>query len=50
MISPNGIMGDPTRADAAKGERIWQIMVAHLVAFIEDLKHLTVAEIHHRRS
>jgi hypothetical protein len=24
--------------------------VAHLVAFIEDLKHLTVAEIHHRRS
>ncbi|MEJ2638459.1 MAG: creatininase family protein [Desulfosarcinaceae bacterium] len=50
MISPNGVMGDPTRADAAKGERIWQIMIAHLVAFIEDLKNLSVAEIHHRRT
>jgi creatinine amidohydrolase/Fe(II)-dependent formamide hydrolase-like protein len=50
MISPSGVMGDPTRADAAKGERIWQIMVAHLVAFIEDLKDLTVSEIHQRRS
>jgi creatinine amidohydrolase/Fe(II)-dependent formamide hydrolase-like protein len=50
MISPSGVMGDPTRADAAKGEQIWQIMIAHLVAFIEDLKNLTVAEIHHRRT
>ena len=31
-------------------ERIWQIMIAHLVAFIEDLKNLSVAEIHHRRT
>jgi creatinine amidohydrolase/Fe(II)-dependent formamide hydrolase-like protein len=50
MISPSGVMGDPTRADTAKGERIWQIMVAHLVAFIEDLKDLTVSEIHQRRT
>jgi creatinine amidohydrolase/Fe(II)-dependent formamide hydrolase-like protein len=50
MISPSGVMGDPTRADAAKGERIWQIMVAHLVAFIEDLKDLTVSEIHQQRT
>jgi creatinine amidohydrolase/Fe(II)-dependent formamide hydrolase-like protein len=50
MISPSGVMGDPTRADVAKGERIWQIMVAHLVAFIEDLKGLTVSEIHQRRT
>jgi creatinine amidohydrolase len=41
-------MGDPTKASAAKGERIWKIMIAHLVSLIEDLKCLTLEEIHHR--
>jgi len=30
-------------------ERIWEIMIAHLVAFIEDLKHLSLEEIYHRK-
>jgi creatinine amidohydrolase/Fe(II)-dependent formamide hydrolase-like protein len=47
-ISPSGVMGDPTKASAAKGERIWEIMIAHLVSLIEDLKRLTLEEIHHR--
>jgi creatinine amidohydrolase/Fe(II)-dependent formamide hydrolase-like protein len=47
-ISPSGVMGDPTKASAAKGERIWKIMIAHLVSLIEDLKCLTLEEIHHR--
>ena len=47
-ISTSGVMGDPTRASAAKGEKIWEIMIAHLVSFVEDLKRLTLEEIHHR--
>jgi creatinine amidohydrolase/Fe(II)-dependent formamide hydrolase-like protein len=47
-ISESGVMGDPTRASAAKGERIWEIMIAHLVALVEDLKEMTLEEIHHR--
>ncbi len=47
-ISRSGVMGDPTKASAAKGEKIWGIMIAHLVSLIEDIKHLTLEEIHHR--
>ncbi|MEJ2220156.1 MAG: creatininase family protein [Desulfobacterales bacterium] len=47
-ISPSGVMGDPTKASAAKGDRIWEIMIAHLVSLVEDLKRLTLDEIHHR--
>jgi creatinine amidohydrolase/Fe(II)-dependent formamide hydrolase-like protein len=47
-ISTSGVMGDPTKASAAKGEKIWEIMIAHLVSFVEDLKRLTLEEIHHR--
>jgi creatinine amidohydrolase/Fe(II)-dependent formamide hydrolase-like protein len=48
-LSNSGIMGDPTKASAEKGKKMWQIMIAHLVAFIEDLKHLSLEEIHQRR-
>ncbi|MGD9174840.1 MAG: creatininase family protein [Desulfobacterales bacterium] len=47
-ISTSGVMGDPTKASAEKGEKIWEIMIAHLVSFVEDLKRLTLEEIHHR--
>jgi creatinine amidohydrolase/Fe(II)-dependent formamide hydrolase-like protein len=48
-ISPSGVMGDPTRADADKGRRMWDVMIRNLVDFIEDLKSLTLDEIHQRR-
>ncbi len=48
-ISESGIMGNPLAADARKGEKIWEIMIAHLVALVEDLKQMTLEEIHHRR-
>ena len=48
-ISSSGVMGAPTRASAEKGEKIWEIMVAHLVALVEDLKDMTLDEIHHKR-
>lgn len=47
-ISKTGVMGDPTKASAAKGRKIWEIMIAHLVAMVEDLKYMTLEEIHHR--
>ena len=48
-ISLTGVMGDPTKASAQKGKDIWEIMIAHLVAFVEDLKGLTLEEIHQKR-
>lgn len=48
-ISSEGVMGDPTKATAEKGEKIWQVQIAHLVALVEDLKSLTLEEIFQRR-
>lgn len=48
-ISATGVMGDPTRASIAKGKKIWQIMIAHLAALVEDIKTMTLEEIHHRK-
>jgi creatinine amidohydrolase/Fe(II)-dependent formamide hydrolase-like protein len=48
-ISTSGVMGDPAQASAAKGRKIWDLMVAHLVALVEDLKQMSLEEIHHRR-
>ena len=48
-ISPTGILGDPTRATAEKGKRLWELMVKHLVEFVEDIKTLTLDEIYQRR-
>jgi creatinine amidohydrolase/Fe(II)-dependent formamide hydrolase-like protein len=48
-ISANGTMGDPTKASAEKGNKVWEIMIAHLVAFVEDLKRMTLDEIHQKR-
>jgi creatinine amidohydrolase/Fe(II)-dependent formamide hydrolase-like protein len=47
-ISSSGVMGDPTKASAEKGRKIWEMAIAHLVALVEDLKHLTLEEIHQR--
>jgi creatinine amidohydrolase/Fe(II)-dependent formamide hydrolase-like protein len=48
-ISQNGVMGDPTKASAEKGRKIWKIMIAHLVALVEDLKRMTLDEVYQRR-
>lgn len=49
-LSPSGVLGDPTKASVEKGERMWELMVGHLVSFIETLKSMTLAEIHERRT
>jgi creatinine amidohydrolase/Fe(II)-dependent formamide hydrolase-like protein len=48
-ISPSGVLGDPLRASAEKGARIWQIMVNNLVELVEELKCMTLDEIYDRR-
>lgn len=48
-ISPHGVLGDPTKATAEKGVRIWDIMVRNLVGLVEDLKRLTLGEIYEKR-
>jgi creatinine amidohydrolase/Fe(II)-dependent formamide hydrolase-like protein/7-cyano-7-deazaguanine synthase in queuosine biosynthesis len=48
-ISSTGVMGDPTKATAEKGKKIWELMIAHLVAFVEDLKRMTLEEIHQKK-
>jgi creatinine amidohydrolase/Fe(II)-dependent formamide hydrolase-like protein len=48
-ISRDGVLGDPTKASAEKGRRIWEIMVSNLVELVEDLKRLTLDEIWQRR-
>lgn len=48
-ISDSGIMGDATKGDAEKGKKIWAIMIAHLVAFVEDLKNLKIEDLHQKR-
>jgi creatinine amidohydrolase/Fe(II)-dependent formamide hydrolase-like protein len=45
-ISDTGVMGDPCKATAAKGEKIWQAMIAHLVSLVEDLKQVSLEDIH----
>ena len=48
-ISATGVMGDPTKASPEKGEKIWDVMVRRLTEFVEDLKGMSLEEIHHRR-
>ena len=49
-ISSSGVLGDPTRASPEKGRRMWEVMVQHLVAFVETIKPMTLSEIHEQRS
>jgi creatinine amidohydrolase/Fe(II)-dependent formamide hydrolase-like protein len=48
-LSPQGVLGDATKASAEKGAKIWEIMIRNLVEMIEDLKRLTLDEIWERR-
>lgn len=48
-VSADGVLGDATKATAEKGRKIWKVMIAHLVALVEDLKNMTLEEIHHKK-
>ncbi|MDX1643354.1 MAG: creatininase family protein [Thermoanaerobaculia bacterium] len=48
-LSASGVLGDPTRATAEKGQLIWGVMIDHLVRFVEQIKGMSLDEIHERR-
>ncbi|MGA1871291.1 MAG: creatininase family protein [bacterium] len=48
-ISAIGVLGDPTKANKEKGERIWEIMIKNLVEFVEHLKNTSLEEIYEKR-
>lgn len=48
-ISKSGVIGAPSRATAQKGKQMWDIMVDHLVKFIEDIKSSKLEDLHQRK-
>ncbi len=48
-ISPTGVLGDPTKASREKGEKLWALMIKHVVEFVEDLKNMSLDEILQKR-
>jgi creatinine amidohydrolase/Fe(II)-dependent formamide hydrolase-like protein len=48
-ISPRGVLGDPSKASLEKGQRMWELMIHHLVQLVEDIKRLSLDEIYERR-
>ena len=48
-ISPSGVLGDPTKATREKGRKMWDLMVRHLVAFVEKLQGASLDELFQRR-
>ncbi len=48
-ISKTGVMGDPTKASAEKGRKMWEIMIAHLVIFVEQLKSSNLEDLYQRK-
>jgi creatinine amidohydrolase/Fe(II)-dependent formamide hydrolase-like protein len=48
-ITPSGVFGDPTLASRSKGEKMWEVMIRHLVELVEALKSMTLDEIFQRR-
>ena len=48
-ISTTGVMGDPTKATREKGEQMWELMIRHLVEFVEDLKRMSLDELYQKR-
>ena len=48
-ISASGVMGDPTKATAEKGEKMWALMIGNLVNFVDQLKTMTLKEIYQKK-
>ncbi|MFT7160161.1 MAG: creatinine amidohydrolase, partial [Bacteroidia bacterium] len=48
-ISETGVMGDPTKASIEKGKKMWEIMIAHLVKFVEEIKKTNLEDLYQKR-
>jgi creatinine amidohydrolase/Fe(II)-dependent formamide hydrolase-like protein len=48
-ITETGVMGNPTLASAKKGKKMWKIMIAHLVKFVEEIKSSDLEDLYQKR-
>jgi creatinine amidohydrolase/Fe(II)-dependent formamide hydrolase-like protein len=48
-ISNSGVMGDPTKATEEKGKKMWEIMIAHMVKFVEEIKRSKLEDLYQNR-
>ncbi len=48
-ISQSGVMGDATKATEEKGRKMWELMIAHLVHFVEGIKTIPLEDLYQRR-
>ncbi|UCH09634.1 MAG: creatininase family protein [Fidelibacterota bacterium] len=48
-LSDTGIMGNPTKATAEKGREIWEVMITHLVRFVEEVKESEPEDLYQKR-
>jgi creatinine amidohydrolase len=48
-ISQSGVIGDPTKATAEKGAKMWELMIEHLVRFVETIINTPLDELFQKR-
>ncbi|WP_339712313.1 creatininase family protein [uncultured Kriegella sp.] len=48
-ISESGVMGDATKASAEKGRKMWELMIHHMVRFVESIKNTPLEELYQKR-
>ena len=49
ILSESGVMGNPTLASKEKGNKLWEIMIAHLVKFVEEVKKSNLEDLYQRK-
>jgi len=49
ILSDSGVMGNPTLATAEKGNKLWEVMIAHLVRFVEEVKKSKLEDLYQRK-
>ncbi len=48
-LSKSGVMGNATKATAAKGEKMWSVMIQKMTAFVETIKNTPSDELYQNR-
>jgi creatinine amidohydrolase len=42
-------MGNPQKASSEKGKKMWEVMIAHLVKFVEEIKRSKLEDLYQRK-
>ena len=49
ILSQSGVMGNPQKASSEKGKKLWEVMIAHLVKFVEEIKRSKLEDLYQRK-